>query len=76
MLNLSCPLSWEILGAYVDGEREHFPPTTPWNHIAGCPICSEACAQIGAQNKLIRSFAPYHAAPRSLRKSITERVRF
>ncbi len=76
MLNLSCPLSWEILSAYVDGEREHFPPATPWNHIAACPICSEACMQIRNQNRLIRSFAPYHLAPRRLRKSIAKTVRF
>jgi anti-sigma factor RsiW len=76
MLNQSCPLCWEMLGAYVDGEFEHFSPGAPWSHISGCPACLEACAQIREQNKLIRSLAGYYAASRSLRNSVIEAVRF
>jgi anti-sigma factor RsiW len=75
MLNQGCPLRWEMLSAYVDGEFHHFSPSAPWGHITGCPTCLEACAQIRDQNKLIRSLAPYYAASRSLRNSVIEAVR-
>lgn len=74
MLTSNCPPSWEMLGAYVDGEFDNFAPDAPWSHIAGCPICSQACAQIRDQGSLIRSLAPYHAVSRRLRKAVSEIV--
>jgi hypothetical protein len=74
MLNQTCPLSWEMLGAYVDGELGHFPPDAPWSHVIGCPICFYACTQILDQNGIIRSVAPYHSASHSLRKTVMKKV--
>ena len=74
MLRLICP-SWEMLGAYVDGELDHFGPDAPWSHIAGCPICSNVCAQIRDQGRMIRSLAPYHGASGSLLTAVRSLAR-
>jgi len=75
MLSVNCPLSWEMLGAWVDGEAKHFGSVAPWSHIAECPACTEACAQIRDLGRVFREGAPYYEAPPDLRHTVNMMAR-
>jgi anti-sigma factor RsiW len=67
---MNCETTLRLLDAYVDAELDAADATALGAHLGGCAACREQLLAIRALKAAVKSNAPYHRAPASLRAAV------
>ena len=71
---MNCARLRQVLDAWIDGELDAATCAEIDGHLGGCPECRALKGERDALRREIRSGAPYHEAPASLRAAIVDRL--
>ncbi|MBE3024749.1 anti-sigma factor [Janthinobacterium sp. BJB1] len=69
---MECTESRDRMSAFADGELDALAARQLTRHLAHCPDCAQACAQLLALRAAVRQHGTRHAAPASLHQQIRQ----
>jgi anti-sigma factor RsiW len=72
---MDCTQSRTLMSAYLDNELDAAGALSIEQHMATCPACAAALAQMRGLGSAIREHAPAYSAPAHLRQSIRSAIR-